>query len=111
MKEHWCVCFAVTWDPLSPGPGGGVLATVLTGLPRLDSLSGAAFWAPHPKLLGLAAAQKEDLPHPMVSRRAISSPSKIAPGITIFVYYAQFGGVFRLEEATLRSRVLSCVDS
>lgn len=52
MKEHWCVCFAVTWDPLSPGPGGGVLATVLTGLPRLDSLSGAAFWAPHPKLLG-----------------------------------------------------------
>lgn len=60
---------------------------------------------------GLAAAQKEDLPHPMVSRRAISSPSKIAPGITIFVYYAQFGGVFRLEEPTLRSRILTCVDS
>ena len=35
---------------------------------------------------GLVAAQEENLPHPTVSHDVTAPPSKIEPGITIYIY-------------------------
>lgn len=82
MKEHQVfLCFEMTWDPLSPErlsgrwglghcPHQAPCPGMLSGLPILSSwmLEG-----------GLAAAQKEDLPHPTMSHSVTTLPSKIEP--------------------------------
>lgn len=106
MNEHQgFFYFETARDPLSPEKWsrGQGLGTDLVWLPSLDSLFWDTHWAPNLKLLdvkrepgcyserGLVSSSTE-------SWRHIAHLSKVQPGIAIYIYWSQCGGVFTLGE-------------